>query len=261
MMKQLIFGLMFLVFGVFTIYHFSDMENEVEDAQTLKIQQSYEEQVLDNKIRSLVNKAKSISDLEEAEGMLQTLPQKEQDRIALYITLKKAAIWFNEAEEYLRKAAEIENATVSPDLPSILPPDPEHPEQIPAPQQRVSHPLTTVMLNKALSLYEKARKESEKLKDIGDLDFNYHMNYLKGEIYYRILEFIADQESAQEIFNQTLTYYKYALRNRGNDINTIVNIEILIKNQNDLVGNAGNPQRKKQMLNSKKYGVGKSTGN
>lgn len=254
---------MFMVIGVFSIYHFSDMENEAEDAQTLIMQQSYEEQVLDNKIRGIVNKAKSISDLEKAEGMLQTLPQKEQDRIAPYITLKKAAIWFNEAEEYLRRAAEIENATVV-NLPPMPPPnDPEHPEhseQIPTPQ-RVLHPLTTVMLNKALGLYEKARKESEKLKDTGDVDFNYHMNYLKGEIYYRVLEFLADQESAQEIFNQTLTYYKYALRNRGNDINTIVNIEILIKNQNGLVGDVGNPQRKKQMLNSKKHGIGKSTGN
>lgn len=257
-MKRFIFGLMFIAIGMFTIYHFSNAENNFEDMEILRMHKGYEEQVLDNEVRKTVNNAKSISDLEKAETMLQTLPQREQDRIAPYIALKKAVIWFNEAEEYLRKAAEIENATVIPDpMPLLL-----NPEQIPAPQQqRILHPLTTVMLNKAFNLYEKARKESEKLKDIQDSDFNYHMNYLKGEIYYRILEFLADQESAPEIFNQTLTYYKYALRNRGNDINTIVNIEILIKNQDGLVGDAGNPQRKKQMLNSKKYGIGKSSGN
>jgi hypothetical protein len=110
-------------------------------------------------------------------------------------------------------------------------------------------------------MYELARKEVEKLKDTSDNDFNYNVNYLKGEIYYRFLELIADQETSQEIFNQTVTYYKQALRYRPNDINTVVNIELLIKNQSNLVSTTPNQSRKKQMLTSKKFGINKSSGN
>jgi len=266
-MKRLLFGLVFVAIGVFAVHYFSNAEKDAEDELTLKINKSYDEQVLDNSIRNAVNKAKSIGDLEKAELDMQGLPKQYQERIAPNIALRKAAIWFNEAEECLRRAIEIENAAVvppgPPPMPMADPENPDEPEPIPAPQpQRELHPLTVDSLNRAFALYEKARKESEKLKDGDDLDFNYHMNYLKGEIYYRVLEFLAEPDTAQELFNQALTYYKYALRNRNNDINTVVNIELMIKNQNSLLGNAAGPQaRKKQMLTSKKFGIGKSSGN
>lgn len=267
-MKRLLFGLVFVAIGVYSVHYFSNAEKNTEDEITLKINKSYDEQVLDNDIRTAINKAKSISDLEKAERDMQSLPKEYQERVAPTVALKKATVWFNEAEEYLRRAIEIENAAAVPPGPPMPMADPENheeggPEVIPAPQQqRELHPLTVDSLNKAFALYEKARKESEKLKDGDDSDFNYHMNYLKGEIYYRVLEFLAEPDTAQELFNQALTYYKYALRYRNNDINTVVNIELLIKNQNNLLGNAAGPQaRKKQMLTSKKFGIGKSSGN
>ena len=265
-MIRLVFGLLFVGIGVFSIHYFSNMEKEDVDYVTLKINQAHDEQVLDNKIRDMVNKAVSIDELDKATLAMISLPKEYQERLMPTITLKKAAILFSEAESYMRRAIEVENAVVLPQgLPPMPPPDPENPDQQPEqlpPPQRELHPLTLVNLNKAIALYEKARKESEKLKETGNPDFDYHMNYLKGEIYYRILEIMSDPDTAQELFNQTLTYYKYALRNRNSDINTIINIEILIKNQNNLLANANNPQaRKKQMLSGKKYGIGRSSGN
>lgn len=262
-MKKFILGCMFIGFGLASIQHFSKMEDQVDDAFTKRVNQQYEEQVVDLKIRGLVNGAKTQDDLDKAEMMLQQLPQAYRDSIMPTLSLKRSAFWFNEAEEHLRKAIEIERAVSFPQPPpKTWPPvDESDTEQLPPPAKEL-HPLTTANLNKAIALYEKARKNAEALKDDGTTDFNYHLNYLKGEIYYRMLELVADQESAQEIFNQALTYYKYALRSRNNDMNTVINIEILIKNGGGLVNNAGNPQaKKKQLLTSKKYGIGRSSGN
>lgn len=269
-MKKLLLGLLFVGLGLVSLLHFSKMEAELEDDQTLSINTFYNAQVIDNKVRTLVNQAVTLDDLERVESQLESLSKESKDKIGPTIALKKSAILFAQAEDYLRKAIEVENAVFEPKVieQPMPPPDPENPpdnpaEVLPPPtaQPKVLHPLTIVNLNKATALYEQARKAVEKVKDSGDADFDYHLNYLKGEIYYRILELIADQESAPELFNQALTYYKYALRNRNSDINTIVNIELMIKNQSGLMGN-GNPQaRKKQLLNSKKYGISKSSGN
>lgn len=246
------------------------MEIGIDDTQAEMVNQYYETQILDNKIRMAINEANSIDDLERAEKQMEStfvLPKENKDKIVPTIALKRSVILFNQAEDYLRKAIEVENAIAEQPMPPV--PDPDHDpensvEPIPPPslQPGALHPLTIVNLDKAIVLYEQARKGVEQLKDGGNPNFNYHLNYLKGEIYYRVLEFMSDQESAPELFNQALTYYKYALRNRNSDINTIVNIELMIKNQSRLVSNAGNPQaRRKQMLNSKKYGIGKSSGN
>jgi hypothetical protein len=268
-MKRLVFGLMLIGFGLVSIQHFSKMEEDSDDAQTRRINEYYEEQVLENKVRSMVNKAKSVADLDKAEVALADLPKQYKERIAPTIALKKATMLFEEAESYLTKAIEVERAAALPPPPPPMPPAPEHqggvPEQVATPPQeqpRELHPLTLANLNKATALYEQTRKLCEGLKESGYSDFDYHLNYLKGEVYYRLLELVADQESAPEMFNQALTYYKYALRSKNNDINTVINIELLIKNQQSLTGGAQNPQaRKKQMLNSKKYGIGKSSGN
>lgn len=255
-MKRLVFGLMLIGFGLVTIQHFSKMEAESDDAQAQQVSKEHEEQVLDSNVRKLVNEAMTLDALDKAEAMANSLSQGRQDKLAPMIALKKATFLFEQAEVYLRKAIEIERATSVPPAQTDL----ANPEQASPPQEL--HSLTQIKLRKAIELYDKARKLCEGLKDTGDMDFDFHLNYMKGEIYYRFLELVADQESAPEIFNQTLTYYKNALRNRNNDINTVINIEILIKNQNALTGGTQSPEaRKKQMLNSKKFGINKSSGN
>jgi hypothetical protein len=248
--------------------YFTRMEATHEDVVPTEVNLRAE-QVKENEIRSLLNNAKTLEEIELVEQKMQELANK--DKVAQYVAIKKSRLLFEEAEMYMRRAVEIEKAVFIPDPPKPVPVpmvDPNNPyatptTPMPPPEPpRIYHPLTLVNLEKAFALYDKARKESEKLKESDDNDFNFNLNYLKGEIYYRILELMADQESAPELFNQTLSYFKFALRSRNNDVDTSVNIELLIKNQNSLMGNANNPQaRKKQMLNSGKFGVGKSSGN
>lgn len=266
-MKRLMTSIFFFVLGVILIAYLSKMEVATENAVPLEVG-VHDLQVKENEVRTLINKAANLADIEAIEQKMQDLESK--DKLAPYVSLKKSRLMFEEAEMYMRKAVEIERAVFIPDPPAPpMPPptpDPNNPyatPPMPPPEPpRIYHPLTIVNLEKAFALYDKARKESEKLKEGDDADFNFHMNYMKGEIYYRILELMSDQESAPELFNQTLSYYKFALRSRNNDVNTTINIEILIKNQNSLMGNSASPQaRKKQMLNSGKFGVGKSSGN
>lgn len=268
-MKRLMTSIFFFVLGFILIAYLSRMETVSENTVPLELG-IRDSQVKENEVRILINKAKTLADVEAIEQRMQDLDAK--DKLAPYVSLKKSRLMFEEAEMYMRKAVEIERAVFIPDPPAPIPPppmpDPNNPYATPpmpvAPPEppRIYHPLTMLNLEKAFALYDKARKESEKLKEGDDSDFNFHMNYMKGEIYYRILELMSDQESAPELFNQTLSYYKFALRSRNNDVNTTINIELLIKNQNSLMGNSSSPQaRKKQMLNSGKFGVGKSSGN
>lgn len=257
-MRRFIFGLIFLALGAYTIFYFTDREDKIEEAHNIWLEQTFYENLLNNEISKTVNETNSILVLERAEAKLDSLSKENKDRILPYIILKRSRLLFDEAEKYLQKAIEIEKATFveTPMPPADQPPPP-----------KALHPLTVINFQKAANLYEKARKEIDKLKDKNfDFDlllngFYYNLNYLKGEIYYRILEFLADQNSAQELFNQTLTFYKYALRERPSDINTIVNIELLIKNQNNIIGSANPQMIRKKMLNSRKFGVGRSSGN
>jgi hypothetical protein len=269
-MKKLMTGVFFVVLGLVLMNYFTKMEAKHEDVVPTEVSLRAE-QVKENEIRNLLNSAKTLEEVEAVEQRGQELANK--DKVAQYVAIKKSRLLFEEAEMYMRRAVEIEKAVFIPDPPkpmSIAPPmvDPNNPYATPVPPPippeppRIYHPLTLVNLEKAFALYDKARKESEKLKEGDDNDFNFNINYLKGEIYYRILELMADQESAPELFNQTLSYFKFALRNRNNDVDTSVNVELLIKNQNSLMNNANSPQaRKKQMLNSGKFGVGKTSGN
>jgi hypothetical protein len=241
-MKRLIFGLFFLILGLGLFFYFSHLRESTTEAQIANAELFCAILVTNNEARRIVNEAVTTQELDKAQSLTETLPQKQKDDLLPIIALKRSRILFDEAEKFMRQAVEIE-AAASNDSKSL-------------------HPLTVVVFNKAAVLYEQSRKESEKIKETTDPNFNYHLNYLKGETYYRFLEMFSDQETAQEMFNQAVTYYKYALRNRPSDINTVVNVELLIKNQNNLLANASSPQsKKKQMLNSKKFGINKSSGN
>ncbi len=191
------------------------------------------------KIKESINSAGSLSEIEE-------IYVPEDDKLKAYVSIKKARLLFLEAEKYFHQAVEIENALANSEN-----------------QSRSINYLTQRSLDKAIGFWEKARKETELIKDdIGDDKFKFHLNYIKGEIYYRTLQFMSDKESSKEVFKQTVTYYRQALKYRPNDINTVVNIELLIKNESELGGGgADNQAKKKQILNSKNYGLGSSSGN
>jgi hypothetical protein len=266
-MKKLLFGLGFLALACASFVYLGHKETQFSNADFRVAEDDYFNQLKFNKVNGMFNKANSESSLAIVEALyLGTLDEVAEARMGPYVTLKKASLLFNQGEYYLHRAEEIEFSLSSPPKPAGPPDvDPENPnvEPIAAPnEQRKYHPLTIQMLQKATDSYEAARKEVDKLSENTDIEFNFGMNYLKGEIYYRFLEFMSDSDTAQELFNQTLNYYKIALRHKPGDINTVVNIEILIKNQNDFLSNASNPQvKRKQMLNVRKAGLGSSKGN
>lgn len=236
-MKRLVFGVIFLVLGIgFYVYN---IEEILIGEQVRLAEDRYQDELQFNEVRALVNKANTIEELDQVLKVVDL----DKDKLLPIIGLKRSLLLFNEAEGHLMKAVEIENALTDDSKQNL-------------------HPLTVKELNKAIQLYETARKEVEQIKEQKNLTFDYQLNYLKGEIYFRHLEIMATQETALEMFNQTVTYYKYALRHKPSDVNTVVNIEILIKNQNKLLADASNPNgKKKTMLNSKKFGVNKSSGN
>lgn len=256
-MSRLFLGVFLLILGAAYIIGFSDKNVEQKDYALLRAEQDYQEEVSEYEIVKLVNKSSTLKEVQVAEELVKTLPAKSQKDISPVLSLKKALLLFRSAEEYLKRAAEIETAFSGA---AEYIPDPENAQ--PENPQQLLHPLAAEMLKKAFELYEQARKEIELLNDDRDYDYNFSLNYLKGVVYYRYLELFSDKESAPELFNQTLSYFKRALRFKSGDIDTVINIELLIKNQSGMGGNGGaNNARKRQVLTSKRYGVSKSTGN
>jgi len=260
-MKKLLFGLSLIALAYASHLYLERIQSQSTKTDMAAAKEIYDNQNAYNNMTLLINKADSLDHIEVIESLMPDLSKENREKLVPYISLKKASLLFNQGEYYLRRAAEIEGSVVEPKQPPMEQDDPENQvEQLPSPQQY--HPLTVEMLKKAVDFYERARKEADKLTESADADFNFSLNYLKGEIYYRYLELLADNDTAQELFNQTLNYYKLALRYKPGDIDTVVNVELLIKNQSSLLANSNNPQAKrKQMLNVRKPGLGSGRGN
>lgn len=259
-MKKLLFGLSLIVLAYASHLYLDYKQSQFVKTDTSAAKEIYDNQNAYNDMSLLINKAESLEHIEIIESLMPDLSKQNREKLAPYITLKKASLLFNQGEYYLKRASEIEGSVVEPKQPPMISDDPENQGGQLPPQQY--HPLTVEMVKKAVDFYERARKEADKLTESADADFNFGLNYLKGEIYYRYLEFLADNDTAQELFNQTLNYFKLALRHRPGDIDTVVNVELLIKNQSSLLANSNNPQAKrKQMLNVRKAGLGSGKGN
>ena len=231
-MLKLLFGLTFLLLGFASFIYFETQEINVSVENDISNEREYLSQVKLNEIKRQINNNKL--DVKNV-----------QEDLSPYLALRRAVAFFDEAESNLFRGLDIQRSVA-----------------IPQAEEQEMHPLTRESLQKAAECYEKARKEVDNISENKDVAFNYNLNYIKGEIYYRYLQYMSDQDNAQELFNQTLNCYKNALKYRMADINTVVNIELLIKNKSAFIGDAANPQaKKKQMLNIKKAGVSKGSGN
>lgn len=264
-MKKLVFGLGFLVLAYASFVYLDNKQIQLYNGDSVIAKEVYDKQVKFNEVNKLLAKADTYEKLVMAQIEVEFLDKASKDKLMPYVLMRKASILFNEGEVFLRRAEEIEFSLTLPEPKESTPYtiDPANPYATPpAPEPKKYHPLTLDMLGRATNCYEEARKLVDTLSDNSEADFNFEMNYLKGEIYYRFLEFLADADTAQELFNQTLSYYKMALRHKPGDINTVVNIELLIKNQSAFLANSNNPQvKRKQMLNVRKAGLGSSKGN
>jgi hypothetical protein len=144
-------------------------------------------------------------------------------------------------------------------------PDPQNPNWAPQPPQPPQppkiHPSVQAIVEKAIPLYEDAKKRIDRVQEQkGDSNFNYSMHYLKGEIYFRHLQILATKETQQELFRQTMNEYKLALRERPGDNDTSINIEILIKEAKGGGGGDDPNGRQNKMLNQS-VGFGRTKGN
>jgi tetratricopeptide (TPR) repeat protein len=167
------------------------------------------------------------------------------NRYKSYVDLKKVINEFREGQEILSKAVELQ---------SSLTPDGLNMEKF--------HPLVNKRIEEAMGFFEKSKIKSDQLDELAmDNEYNFVLNYTKGEIYYRYLQFFGSPETALELFNQTVTYYRNALTYKPRDIDTVVNIEILIKEKSKLLSQAANPGDRKQQILSPKFGRGKNKGN
>lgn len=211
------------------------------------------------------NGAKSKDDYRILEAGLSKLPKKHQDLMGPQIKLKLAVFDFEEAEDLLDRARGLQQSLTVPQPPP--PPAITHYDhhgqpvhgQPPAPPVKI-HPAAMAMFEKAVPLYHNAKKEMDRLSEAkGDADYNFRLNYIKGEVYHRYTQLFATQETAKELFNQTVTYYKTALRYKPADINTVINIELLIRDEQGM-GGAGQPQQQRNKLLNQQPGSGRSKG-
>lgn len=131
------------------------------------------------------------------------------------------------------------------------------------------HPLVQENLDKTIRLYEECREMADRMGDFNDSkvgdpnhEYNFCLNYLKGEIYYRHLELLSKPETVRDLMTQTITYFRNALEYKPGDLNTVINIEILIKNREQMMAIANDPgAQKQQALIQKMAGSGNSKGN
>lgn len=170
-----------------------------------------------------------------------SLPVEIQTKIKPIIDLKKAVYAFDKAEIELSKTLKLVEA-MGESGPSAL-------------------VLETYF--HSLELYKEAKIAVDQLNEIkGDDEYNFSLDYLKGEVYYRILQLVALPEEALDIFNQTVDAFKKALLIRPRDINTEINVEILRKNKDALLAKANVPgdQQMKQLI-QQGVGSGQKRGN
>ena len=245
-MKKFVFGIICLALAVGAFAYMDSREKQIDDREYQRAERFYKQQLADNFVRNAINEAKSLDDLYK----IKELPKDLMN----YYSLKEAAFLFKQAEIVIEKAAQVENAL---HVPAEEPSNPEDPNQ--QPQQELN-PKTIKLLKESEVYYDKARKIVDNLPETLDKDFNFRVNYLKGLIYHRYLLFFSNQENVVELFNQAVTHYRTALKNKPSDVDTVINIELLIKDGKNLIG--ANPQsQRNKMLNIRKAGLGTRIGN
>lgn len=214
-------------------------------------------------------KAKTKDDLLSLEAELVSMPKYFQDMAGPPLSLKIMAITLDEADTMFERAKKLQTSLVLPPEPmqSIAvdtPPDSEtymaDPPPQPQPPQPPIHPSVQVIAEKAFTMYEQLKTRIDKLPEIpDDNNYNYTLHYMKGEVYYRYLQFHSTQQTAPEILKQTVNEYKLALKYKPGDVDTVVNIEILIKNSQGMGG--GGPGQQRQKMLNQGPGLGRTKGN
>lgn len=266
MRKLLLLGVVLLLAGGGVIAYGVIAQDKQNAADRVRWQETQEARKF-SKFVEQVNDAKTKDDYKALEATIATLPKKQQEALAPHVKLKQAVLNFAEAEELLNRARGLQTSLTVP----TPPPEkrqvgvdsmgnPVYAQDQPEPTK--IHPTAMKLFNEAVPLYESSKREMDRLTEIkGNDAYNFRLNYVKGEVYHRYTQLFATQETARELFNQTVTFYKHALRYKPADTDTVINIELLIKDEQGMAGNAGQPQQQKSKLLNQAAGSGRSKGN
>ncbi len=104
------------------------------------------------------------------------------------------------------------------------------PPEIEVPDVVDTHPLAWVALENAMGSYNEARAYIDSIQsDAESTEFNFVYNYVKGSIYYRLMQMTREQDIAKGFFEKSLESYTTALKFKPKDTNTEINIELLLK--------------------------------
>lgn len=266
-MKKLFFvGVFFVLCGVGIVAYgqwAQNKQNVLDEARWRETKDAKRYNVFIDRF----NNASTKIAYEALEKELVTLPKQYQDVLSSQIKLRVAVLNFEEAQELLDRARAL-HASLS------LPAPP--PEKVQTGVDSMGQPIYKIdqlppskphssvleLLDKSMVLYNNSKREVDRLAEVkGDVDYNFRLNYVKGEVYHRYTQLFATQETARELFNQTVTYYKHALRYKPADTNTVINIELLIRDEQGMTGGAGQPDQQKSKLLNQTPGSGSSKGN
>jgi len=257
-MKWLLFSLLLALAGagLLAYNHYHEQDRLVAEGRRDALVKETEEV---NELSRLITSTKDKDCLLALQGRA-----KGHKRLEPVLQLAIATAVFEEAEVSLAKAVEVNNALATPPTP---PPPPVfdqmgQPVLQPPPPPPPLHPLVVKNLEAAFKQYKEAKELCDRIQQQPDDDnFNFSLNYFKGEVYYRHTQFLSTPETAKELFDQTLIYWKHALRYKARDIDTVINIELLIKNQQQMLSGAIQPgTNRPQMMPANQAGRGRLKG-
>lgn len=198
------------------------------------------------------------------ESELNLFDKSFKDAVLPHLNLRIAVVTLADADDKFERARALQVSLVlPPEPPSPEPPNPMYPNgQPPQPPPPKIHPSVQAIVDQAIPLYEDAKKRIDKVQEQkGDSNFNYSLHYLKGEVYFRHLQILATKETQQELFRQTMNEYKLALRERPGDVDTSINIEILIKEGQGGGGGGDDPNGRRNKMLNQTAGFGRTKGN
>lgn len=266
-MKILLFGIVVVVLGAGAVAY-GHYLNEDYIARIAEYETVVENIQSQKNFLKQVDNAKNRHELIALEGKLSAYPKDFQDKVGPHIGLRIISTTFDEADDIFDRARKLQLSLVLPEpepqLQQSLEPqdDPyKHAPMAPPPPPKIPeiHPVAQALADKAMPLYEEMKKRIDKMSNIdGDDNYNFAFHYTKGEVYYRYMQFFGTQETIKELYKQTVNEFKLALRYKPGDVNTVINIELLIKND---PGGGQNSEKNRQKMLNQSAGFGRSKGN
>lgn len=255
-MKWLIFslGLALTGAGLLVYNHYHEQTRQLAENRKDVLIKEVEEV---NELSRLISSAKNKNELLALQNRVKRVSDK---RLEPVLQLAIAIAIFEDGEFNLAKAIEVNNALALP--PGPPPPGPTLFDSPKSPPPPPLHPLVVKNLDAAFEHYKEAKESCDRIQQqSGNNDFNFSLNYFKGQVYYRHTQFLSTPETAKELFDQTLVCWKHALSYKTRDIDTVINIELLIKNQQQMLSGAIQPgNQRPQMLPAIQAGRGRLKG-